>query len=889
MAESSTDLSSALNPRAERSGLPGDASTHAAAKGKSRVSHTTAIIKQRAERWVEVLRSLALAIFIGIPLLGCFAQQLAGRLVWTVLVAALPLFIVLAGFHRWRRICPLAFFAKLPAWAGFGGKRIIPQWLEQRYHYIPLAFFIVGLWLRLIATNGDGQAIALFFVGISLLAFLAGALYTGKTWCNYFCPVSFIEKIYTEPHGLRETPNSQCPKCTACKTNCPDINAENGYWKELEFPSKKIAYLAYPGLVLGFYVYYFLQSGTWDYYFGGRWTDEPGVWRTAFFPGSPGATAGFYFWPELPRAVAVLLTLLTFAAVSFALFSLLEPVIAKLLAWRNAERSSQRVRHLLFSIAAFTAFVCFYSFAGAPTLRLFQPMPHFALIVVVLTAAIYLARRVSRSQRAFAEETLARNIVKRWEWQDPAPKNLHEAFLIHTIRSKETQKSAERSLEIYLESVREALADGLITRNEVHRLEALRDQLQIKQADHDKVMSALDEEERALLNDPSRQISAEKRLQLENYAHALEHYLESALRPGSSAASIDEALVAKLRTDYRVTPQEHNTVLEDILGGARGIGARLSEAVAVVERAAHTVVALEQAPSPAHDFLKDILERRRQRAVDTLAKSLIIKNDQRGELISGLKSNDPAERARVIGNLRQSIVPMLADRLLLAQRQACERENNLVTLSDKLAERTRSIDPYERALALYLTGQIGTAQESSIAHFESDSHDVVRDTFSKIKSKFMSAVSINTKAISLSTVEKMIALRSTPLFSRLEPESLDRLARACSDNAFAPGAELCHDGENGDEVFILVEGSVEIVKGDGVERRLLATEKAGGFIGELAVLDPGPRSATVLAGEHGVHALRLNGAAFRNALNHDPEIAAEVMRTLAQRLRQKNG
>ena len=78
------------------------------------------------------------------------------------------------------------------------------------------------------STNGDGPALAIFFIGISLVALVFGLLFTGKTWCNYICPVSFIEKIYTEPHGLRETRNSQCVKCTDCKKACPDINQENG-------------------------------------------------------------------------------------------------------------------------------------------------------------------------------------------------------------------------------------------------------------------------------------------------------------------------------------------------------------------------------------------------------------------------------------------------------------------------------------------------------------------------------------------------------------------------------------------------------------------------------------------------------------------------------------
>jgi len=166
------------------------------------------------ERWVGPVGKIALTVFVAVPIFALLVPSLAGRFVWTVLIAGLPLFIVLAGYHRWRRICPLAFFAQIPARFNRSGKRRAPPWLEKNYYYVAFGVFFVSLWLRLNATNGNGYAIAIFFVTLSVAAIAVGFLYTGKTWCNFLCPVSFVEKIYTEPHGLRETANSQCRKCT---------------------------------------------------------------------------------------------------------------------------------------------------------------------------------------------------------------------------------------------------------------------------------------------------------------------------------------------------------------------------------------------------------------------------------------------------------------------------------------------------------------------------------------------------------------------------------------------------------------------------------------------------------------------------------------------------
>src|SRR4029078_1207827 len=106
---------------------------------------------------------------------------------------------------------------------------------------------------------------------------------------------------------------------------------ENGYWKEIESSTKRFAYFAYPGLVLGFYTYYWLQSGTWDYYFGGTWTDQAGVLAFAFLPGTSSAPAGFFFAEAVPRALAAALTLTVFALASFALFAVLERPVGRYL------------------------------------------------------------------------------------------------------------------------------------------------------------------------------------------------------------------------------------------------------------------------------------------------------------------------------------------------------------------------------------------------------------------------------------------------------------------------------------------------------------------------------------------------------------------------------
>lgn len=128
-------------------------------------------------------------------------------------------------------------------------------------------------------------------------------------------------------------------------------------------------------------------------------------------------------------------------------------------------------------------------------------------ILAVATATLFLVRRLPRTPQAFAEETLARNLIKRWEWTDvDPPRDLRDAFLLHTVRTRESQRSAASILEGYKQAVRVALADGFVTREEVQQLQALRHQLDITQADHERVMSELMAEEPDGRSDPAVQV-----------------------------------------------------------------------------------------------------------------------------------------------------------------------------------------------------------------------------------------------------------------------------------------------------------------------------------------------------------------------------------------------
>ncbi|MDP9342472.1 MAG: Crp/Fnr family transcriptional regulator [Actinomycetota bacterium] len=91
-------------------------------------------------------------------------------------------------------------------------------------------------------------------------------------------------------------------------------------------------------------------------------------------------------------------------------------------------------------------------------------------------------------------------------------------------------------------------------------------------------------------------------------------------------------------------------------------------------------------------------------------------------------------------------------------------------------------------------------------------------------------------------------LARTALFSALQPEQLTQLAARTSERRYRKGQALFFLGDPGDALFVLVEGLVKVVvTSDDGEQMVLATLEPPSVFGELALLDGGPRSASVEA------------------------------------------
>jgi CRP/FNR family transcriptional regulator, cyclic AMP receptor protein len=123
-------------------------------------------------------------------------------------------------------------------------------------------------------------------------------------------------------------------------------------------------------------------------------------------------------------------------------------------------------------------------------------------------------------------------------------------------------------------------------------------------------------------------------------------------------------------------------------------------------------------------------------------------------------------------------------------------------------------------------------------------------------------------------------LMSVPVFSELSKRHVKRIADLMEEERYHEGAKIVREGEDGDSMYVLVEGQADVVRGDRSVDRLLP----GDFFGEISLLDGGPRTATIVA-DTPVTVFAIRRGPFNRMLSQEPEIAAKILTALARRLR----
>jgi CRP-like cAMP-binding protein len=125
------------------------------------------------------------------------------------------------------------------------------------------------------------------------------------------------------------------------------------------------------------------------------------------------------------------------------------------------------------------------------------------------------------------------------------------------------------------------------------------------------------------------------------------------------------------------------------------------------------------------------------------------------------------------------------------------------------------------------------------------------------------------------------ALGGVPMFADFSKRHLDRLAKETDELIFDPGQIVVKEGDLGETLFVVLEGSAKVVRG----KKKVGEVLPGNFFGELSAIDGGPRTATVVADTR-LRVLRLFRRTLDSLIRDEPQVTQKLLDGIVRRFRQ---
>jgi Cyclic nucleotide-binding domain/4Fe-4S binding domain len=871
----------------------------------------------------------------------CLVKQpypLATTLFWGVIVPGAIFILLVLGHEFWRRICPLSFLSQIPRALGWQiqFKRENPStgkirhelakvksesWLGNNYPYLQFGWLFIGLCGRILFFDADRTILALWLLFTIAAAITVGYLYGGKSWCNYFCPMAPVQRIYSEPGGLlvskahtseRSITQSMCrtilpdkteqSACVACQNPCIDIDSERSYWDGLNKPESSFLRYGYIGLVVGYFSYYYLYAGGWDYYISGAWARQPDQLASVLSP-------GFYLFGQainIPKLFAVLLTLGSFTVIGYQLGKWIESSVKVYSRDRGLKLTPDVIRHRIFTLSTFIIFNFFFIFGGRPLVQLMPISVQFMYeLSLVLLSTLWLYKTWGRSFDLYSRENLVSrfrkqleklqlNLGQLLEGRTLSDLNTHEVYILAKVLPGFTR---EKRHTAYKGVVREALEEGYANySSSLEILKQLRNELGITTNEHREVLEELGIEDPELLN-PNLKRSLENQIRLTGYRKSLERLMLLQKQQGNSTTDSvivpDSAEVRALRRQYSIAPQEEAWILGGIApeaGNLRRAEFLLSQLPDLIS----SYQALHQPILQEHQAVLMLLWNSISHKKELIVQTIL-------EIIEPIQ-DDPA--TIIIGTELGKLAPSILIELLESDRwqnnhltpeilqilTPLEEQSIPYSLDYPISEILGSLNilledrnPLIQTACLYIIAQLNLDHGKSladvflwkIAHNPATiSNAPLLQATAKV---IQSATNDLPPLIKFPLLEKVVHLFNSDFFNRLNSETLIALADQSEVRTFASNEVITEAGDTCRELLLLIEGDANIHF--YLEHEQVRIEKIhpGQTLDELEILAHSNSKNTIIADSDITRILTVQVEAFDDLLDYDPDFARRVL------------
>jgi HEAT repeat protein len=282
-------------------------------------------------------------------------------------------------------------------------------------------------------------------------------------------------------------------------------------------------------------------------------------------------------------------------------------------------------------------------------------------------------------------------------------------------------------------------------------------------------------------------------------------------------------------------------------------------------------------------FLRDHLRIQASQCEGRLIKAIGLFGDmQTMELVrKGMNGSNTENRAAALEALdtigdkqfARSVVSLL------------EEEPHPSDVSDIVAVLLKNADPWLRILAARSTSELGLHEFIPLLHqLRSGPDSLLCEAASGALSQFGEEKQMDTlKTVSI--LERILLLREIPIFADLSPEDLNHVAEIAHEEWYPQNTDIFHQGDEGRVMFVIVEGRLQVVRNMDGNVQILAERGPGDFVGEMAIIESAPRSAT-LHTQSEVRVLAIDDETFKGILRERPNVSFAILRSMSRRLRE---
>jgi CRP-like cAMP-binding protein len=870
----------------------------------------------------------------------CLAEQpyaLGTTIFWGAIVPAAIFILLVFGHELWRRICPLSFLSQIPRALGWQRqfKRENPKtgkvryelakvqsdsWLGRNYPYVQFSWLFAGLCGRILFFNADRLVLAGWLLFTIAAAIAVGYFYGGKSWCQYFCPMAPVQSIYSEPGGLLSSKahmsdqtitQSMCrtvlpdgkeqSACVACQNPCIDIDAERTYWDSLNKPETSFLRYGYVGLVVGYFGYYYLYAGNWNYYFSGAWLRQTNQLASLLDP-------GLYLFGQainIPKLVAVPLVLGGGTAIGYWGGRWIENRAKSYSRRQDLTLSIETIRHRFFTLCTFGIFNFFFIFGGRPLVQLLPwSIQYLYDLGLVALSTLWLYKTWRRSPDFYARENLASRFRKQLEklqlnvsqfldGRVLSDLNTHEVYVLAKVLPGFTR---EKRHQAYKGVVREALEEGYMNySSSLEVLQQMRRELNITDDEHRIVLEELGIEDPELLS-PNRQRSLENQIRLSGYRKSLERLMllqskqsdnvrskDSHLTTLEQLSDEDSTAIRSLRREYSITPQEEDWILSGFSANAGSVK-KTAFLLAQLPELIDSYRALNQPMlreyEPVLMLLRENIKHKKELIVRSVLETLaFLQNDPAASsLAQSLQQASPAVLVDLLGqkDWGDRIPPEILQFLIQPGETptACSLEFSSQQILGYLETLLQDQNPLVQVAALYMIAQLDAERSQAIVQTQryAAQSGIMREAAEQL-------LSIPTPCPPLTafpTLEKLVYLFNSDFFHRMQSETLIALAHQAEVRSYSSGDAITEAGDTCRELLLLIEGDAKIHYRLGDEVRVEYLQP-GQTLDELEILTHSTSENTIIAASEKTRILAISVDAFDDLLDHDHDFARRVL------------